>query len=284
MIVSLGTKSLAQCRPHCRAAEEMRQLFWQGDSGDDGAWLSPDLARRCMEQCFPPRLPGFQTQWSDVRFDTLDCRRFHGEFEQAGHVGLHPTAQHEYLTMARNSEALATLCYHLTGGSLELSPCIVDVNSDRLQRVVVTYCSSGEHRSVAFAALVGELLRQQGVQVPRIQPSTELSYHLLLIILVVGRLSISVFKQRHARFLFSSSVLRWIVGIARWSWSTCAKGCGLSAAVADAISARASQRMRTWQFSARLCSVLGMPSVTQVGGRKFVQGVGSSRMIHDGQE
>ena len=64
-----------------------------------------------------------------------------------------------------NRRALEAMCYHLTH-DLQAFPAKYDARSrNSLSRCLVFYCNAGEHRSVAFAALVGDMLRQQGVKV-----------------------------------------------------------------------------------------------------------------------
>jgi len=156
LVVSLGTRTLAQAVPSSNSANEMRRLFW--DKGDKvrGATLTKGLARRLIEECYG-------LEFRDCIFEAIDCRMFHGE--TYGHVGLHPPYQTEYLiAVGSNRRALQTMCHTLTK-EVGAYPLQFKPNNPRLQRVFIFYCNAGEHRSVAFAALCGAMFRTQGAKV-----------------------------------------------------------------------------------------------------------------------
>ena len=114
-----------------------------------GAYLGDqDLARRLLAEWYGHEFP------NECTIDFVDCRNFHGT--GFGHVGLHPDYQQEYLVKQDNAWALWRLCEDFCDrhGAYPLN---FDEAKPTLQRVFIFYCNAGEHRSVAFAALAGDM-------------------------------------------------------------------------------------------------------------------------------
>ena len=163
LCVSLGTRTTVQAFD-TGAAAELQKLFWADRRKIYGvAWQSTALARRVLTEAYGDPFP------DDCTFDLIDCRKFHGRL--MGHVGLHPNYQKEYLE-APNVQALQYLCDELCG-THRAYPLEYQSSGVSLQRVFVFYCNAGEHRSVAFAALVGNMMEQCGAKARLIQSSSE---------------------------------------------------------------------------------------------------------------
>ena len=64
-----------------------------------------------------------------------------------------------YLVKPSNARALWKFCEDLCEHHRAF-PLQFDEANPNLQRVFIFYCNAGEHRSVAFAALTGDMLRK----------------------------------------------------------------------------------------------------------------------------
>ena len=145
LVVSLGTRTLAQVLGSETTVLLHREFLEQHIHGHRP--LAPDLARKAVSEAL-----GGLPDSKCVMLDTIDCRRLHGE--RFAHVGLNPGVQEKYMA----DKSMGAIADKITQRGLFPSQ-FTDTNP-RLQRVVVVYCGSGEHRSPAIAVLMAAVFRK----------------------------------------------------------------------------------------------------------------------------
>ena len=146
LVVSLGTRTLSQVLGS-DASVQMRREFLGHRLGRQ---LAPELARNAVSEALGERLP------DSVIVDTIDCRRLHGlTAREQSHVGLNAGVQAKFMA---DTDVMGELATQITESGL--FPLQFTDAQQQLQRVVVAYCGSGEHRSPAIAVLMAAVFRK----------------------------------------------------------------------------------------------------------------------------
>ena len=156
LIVSLGTKTIPQVISSSNA-RQLRAEFWHdkytkqrgrklGEKPEDFIKV-----RGILSEYFEHEVP-------DCRLDFVDCTGFHkSRGMPEGHVGLHPDIQAGYM---RQRHAMTAMRRRLVDLNLldQPEPGYHWAPAETLQRILVFWCNAGEHRSVAFATMVGDFM------------------------------------------------------------------------------------------------------------------------------
>ena len=145
LVVSLGTGTLSQVFGS-EASVQMRREFHRL-----GRQLAPGLARNVVSEALGERLP------DSVIVNTIDCRRLHGlTAREKSHVGLNAGVQAKFMA---DTDVMGEIATQITESGL--FPLQFTDAQRQLQRVVVAYCGSGEHRSPAIAVLMAAVFRKK---------------------------------------------------------------------------------------------------------------------------
>ncbi len=141
-ICSFGTRTLPQCFPGCRPAEDMRARMWPRTARARAWDINDGEACQALSDVF-------QRKWG-LTFGEIG--ELHGDIQ--GHVGSHPALMAQYLEEKLRRQMQNIINDIKVGCS----------SAGQREHLIAMWCNAGEHRSVAVATLCSAAFAHYGVR------------------------------------------------------------------------------------------------------------------------